>query len=102
MYHDMTIYRYIVASLEVDRSTSYAVPSSSDAVRTSSGVSEPFIFKRLNGQIKVCAGCKGSHVKSTDNGLLFPPFDVCLSHKELLYFTNPKNGQGSQGAPLFY
>ena len=66
----------------VDRSTSYAVPSSSNAVPTGSGVSEPFILKRLNGWIKVCAGCKGHHVKSADNGLLFPPFDICLGHKE--------------------
>ena len=77
----------------VDRSTGYAVPSSSEVVPTSSGVSEPFILKCLNGRIKVCAGCKGPHVKGADNGLLFPPFDICLGHKELLYFTNPKNGQ---------
>ena len=67
-------------------STSYAVPSSS-------GISEPFILKRLNGRIKVCAGCKGPHLKSTYNGLLFPPFDICLGHKETLSYTNPKNRQ---------
>ena len=76
-----------------DRSTGYAVPSSSDAVPTSSGVSEPFILKRLNGRKKVCAGFNGPHVKGADNGLLFPPFDICLGHKEPLYFTNPKNRQ---------
>ena len=32
-------------------------------------------------------------MKGADNGLLFPPFDICLGHKEPLYFTNPKNGQ---------
>ena len=66
----------VPSSTDAVPSSCDAVPSNSDAVPTSNGVSEPFILKRLNGRIKVCAGCKGPHVKSADNGLLFPPSDM--------------------------
>ena len=73
-HHDPYLYAELSSfSRVIDRSTSYAVPSSIDAVPANSDVSEPFILKRLNGRIKVCAGCKGPYLKSTDNGLLFPP-----------------------------
>lgn len=53
---------------------------------------EPFMIKLLNGRIKVCAGCKGSHMKDADNGLLPPPHDICIGHSEPLTFINPRTG----------
>jgi len=57
---------------------------------TSSGRSEPFVVKMINGRIKECAGCKGPHLKNSDNGLLSPPLDICICHKEPLPFINPR------------
>lgn len=51
---------------------------------------EPFVVKKLNGRIKVCAGCKGQHLKGTNNELLAPPYDICLCHREPQVYTNPK------------
>ena len=56
-------------------------------------ISEPFLIKMLNRRIKVCAGCKGQHFKNADNGLLSPPHDICLGHKESLSFINPRTGK---------
>ena len=53
--------------------------------------SDPFMVKMLNGRIKVCAGCKGPHLKGV-NGLLPPPHDICIGHKEPLPFVNPHTG----------
>ena len=33
---------------------------------------QPFVIKFLNGRIKVCAGCKGPHLKGVNNELLPP------------------------------
>ena len=54
--------------------------------------SEPFLVKLLNGRIKVCAGCKGPHLKSTNNRVLPPPYDMCISHRETQVFVNPHTG----------
>ena len=69
--------------------TSYSPPACSSGEKSSG----PFFIKMLNGRIKVCAGCKGPHLKSAGNGLLSPPHDICLGHKESMSFTNPCNGQ---------
>jgi len=66
---------------------------SPQAYSTSEKRSEPFFIKMLNGRIKVCAGCKGPHLKSTGNKCLSPPHDICLGHKESMTYTNPRNGQ---------
>ena len=52
----------------------------------------PFIVKFLNGRIKVCAGCKGPHLKGVNNELLPPPSDICILHTEPLKYTNPRTG----------
>ena len=54
--------------------------------------SEPFLVKLLNGRIKVCAGCKGPHLKNTNNRVLSPPYDMCICHKETQAFINPQTG----------
>ena len=54
--------------------------------------SEPFIVKFLNGRIKVCAGCKGPHLKGVNNELLPPPNDTCILHTEPLKYVNPRTG----------
>ena len=54
--------------------------------------SEPFLIKMLNRRIQVCAGCKGQHLKNVDNGLLSPPHDICLGHKESISFINSHAG----------
>ena len=69
--------------------TFYSPPASSSEEKSS----EPFFIKMLNGRIKVCAGCRGPHLKSASNGLLSPPHDICLGHKESMSYTNPRNGQ---------
>ena len=53
---------------------------------------EPFSVKLLNGRIKVCAGCKGPHMKDSNNALLPPPHDICIGHCEPLSFINPHTG----------
>ena len=53
---------------------------------------EPFIIKLLNGRIRVCAGCKGPHMKDANNGLLPPPHDICIGHSEPITFINPNTG----------
>ena len=58
----------------------------------SDAISEPFLIKMLNRRIKVCAGCKGQHHKNSDKGLLSPPHDICLGHKESLSYINPHSG----------
>lgn len=63
---------------------------SSNHSRTSP--SEPFLVKLLNGRIKICAGCKGPHLKNTNNRVLSPPYDICISHKETQVFINPHTG----------
>ena len=40
----------------------------------------------------MCAGCKGQHLKNADDGLLSPPHDICLGHRESLSFINPRTG----------
>lgn len=83
--------------------TNYCPPSPYDSVSKSSNtyditpcssksILEPFLVKKLNGRIKVCAGCKGPHRKTSDNEVLSPPHDICLGHRELLSFVNPRNG----------
>lgn len=54
-----------------------------------SPTSEPFVVKFLNGRIKVC---EDPHLKNSDNGLLSPPLDICICHKEPLSFINPNSG----------
>ena len=70
-------------------------PSSSYSKQRSCGspvTPEPFLIKFLNGRIKVCAGCKGPHMKDAKNGLLPPPHDICIGHCEPLTFLNPRTG----------
>ena len=67
--------------------------STMNASLNSTGItSDPFFIKFLNSRIKVCAGCKGQHHKNSEKGLLSPPYDICLGHKESLSFINPKSG----------
>ena len=54
--------------------------------------SEPFLVKLLNGRMKICAGCKGPHLKNTNNRVLSPPYDICICHKETQGFINPQTG----------
>ena len=54
--------------------------------------SEPFLVKLLNGRIKICAGCKGPHLKNTNNHVLSPPYDICIYYKETQAFINPQTG----------
>ena len=68
-------------------------PSCSKQQNYTSPVSlEPFLIKFLNGRIKVCVGCKGPHMKDSQNGLLPPPHDICIGHCEPLTFVNPRTG----------
>lgn len=38
----------------------------------------PFYFKFISGNIRVCQGCKGS-LKTTDNWIPTPPFDIAAA-----------------------
>jgi len=51
-----------------------------------------FFVKFLNGRIKVCAGCKGPHLKGVNNEVLPPPHNMCIVHAEQLTFINPRSG----------
>ena len=73
-------------------STSSNTNLNSPSTSGSNLVSEPFLIKMLNRRIKVCAGCKGQHFKNADDGLLSPPHDICLGHRESLSFINPRTG----------
>ncbi len=59
-------------------------------VTTSSSVlllpsSQPYFFKALTPQIKVCAGCRLSYSNRK------MPYDVCVVHKETRSILNPQN-----------
>lgn len=78
-------------------------PCSSDQCYSSPASLEPFFIKLLNGRIKVCAGCKGTHMKDSQNGLLPPPYDICVGHWEPLAFVNPRTGvQSSKMGNAYY
>lgn len=53
---------------------------SSDQCSSSPASIEPFFINLLNGRIKVCTRCKGTHMKYSQNGLLPPPYDICIGH----------------------
>ena len=67
-------------------------PSQSSGNASTSVNSGPFVVKFLNGRTKVCAGCKGPHLKGPNNELLPPPNNICIQHSEPLTFTNPRTG----------
>lgn len=85
-FTDITNYYLSPPYLCSQRSNSYSSNSLNGTSSNSDihGGSEPFIVKILNGRIKVCAGCKGPHLKSADNKPLSPPLDICLGHQEPL------------------
>ena len=89
---------YHHSGLQAEHSLQEASISSSQACMQSSSTSStacattsnPFYIRFLNGRIKVCAGCKGPHMKNADGGLLKPPHDICIAHKETITFLNPR------------
>ena len=75
------------------RSDTYLEESNTSAqLPAHSAASCPFFIKLLNNRIKVCAGCKGAHMKDANGQLLPSPNNLCIGHKEALSFINPKTG----------
>ena len=52
--------------------------------------SQPYYFKMLTPQIKVCAGCRLGYTNRE------PPYDVCVVHQESRNILNPQNKQYMQ------
>ena len=62
------------------------------AMRLLVSIVDYLLSSSFNGRIKVCAGCKGPHLKGPNNELLPPPNNICIQHSEPLTFTNPRTG----------
>ena len=76
-----------------DRTSGSSFQSPSGSGISNSKSSNPFEVKLLNGRIKVCAGCKGPHMKGANNEVhVLPPYDICIGHREPLNFINPRTG----------
>jgi len=73
-------------------SSSYGKGAQLSSHHSQTSTSEPFLVKLLNGRIKICAGCKGPHLKNTNNRVLSRPYDICISHSETQVFVNPHTG----------
>jgi len=72
--------------------SSYGRGAQLSSHHSQTSTSEPFLVKLLNGRIKICAGCKGPHLKNTNNCVLSPPYHICISHSETQVFVNPRHG----------
>ena len=54
---------------------------------SNSSASLPFFVKLLNSHIKVCAGCRGPHMKGANCQLLPSPSNLCIGRKEKKCFS---------------
>ena len=92
----------IISHISVPTYSNYTeqVPSTSNRYTP---LVSPFYIKLLNGRIKICAGCKGPHMKGSDGRLLKPPNDICIAHREQIRFMNPHTGlQCSKEGNCYY
>ena len=71
-------------------STGNSLPMTSASLTTPPA--SPFYITLLTGRIKVCAGCKGVHMKDALGQVLPSPNNLCIVHKEHRSFINPKTG----------
>jgi hypothetical protein len=51
-----------------------------------------FYVTLLTGRIKVCAGCRGPHLKNAQGYVLPSPNNLCIAHKENRTYVNPNTG----------
>ena len=66
-------------------------------------LSNPFYIRLLNSRIKVCAGCKGPHLKGANGRPLPSPHNLCLSRRENMSYMNPKTGlQSTKEGNCYY